>query len=294
MKATVWRWTRLTVGAAILALLVARLGSAPVTEGLAATSPAALAFAVVVTAATTWCCALRWSLVTHNLGAPMSATAAYAAYYRSQFLNAALPGGIVGDVHRGARHGFRGVVWERALGQLVQVGLTLGLLMLLPSPFRSAAAAGTVVAAAVLVVVLVVGRGHLRAVLARDLWSRLTVLSAVAVAGHLTVFVVAARTAGLTLPVTELLPLGALVLLASAVPTNVAGWGPREGVAAWTFAVAGLGADLGLTVAVVYGVMSLVATLPGVVVLVAGRRRRAGPGPNVAHVGKRLQGALHG
>jgi hypothetical protein len=61
-----------------------------------------------------------------------------------------------------------------------------------------------------------------------------------------------------------------VVLLAAGLPTNVAGWGPREGVAAWVFAAAGLGGAAGVTTAVVYGVMALVATLPGVVVLLSG------------------------
>jgi glycosyltransferase 2 family protein len=58
------------------------------------------------------------------------------------------------------------------------------------------------------------------------------------------------------------------------VPTNVGGWGPREGVAAWAFGAAGLGLDRGVTTAVVYGVMVLVASLPGAVVLVVAARRR--------------------
>ena len=65
----------------------------------------------------------------------------------------------------------------------------------------------------------------------------------------------------------SLLPLGALVLAGSSVPTSVAGWGPREGVAAWAFAATGLGAATGLTVAVTYGVLSLAATLPGILPL---------------------------
>ena len=48
-----------------------------------------------------------------------------------------------------------------------------------------------------------------------------------------------------------------------AVPMNIAGWGPREGVAAWAFAAAGLSATQGVATAVVYGVMVLVASLPG-------------------------------
>ncbi|MGH2891735.1 MAG: hypothetical protein ACRDPM_00510, partial [Solirubrobacteraceae bacterium] len=45
-------------------------------------------------------------------------------------------------------------------------------------------------------------------------------------------------------------------------------WGPREGVTAWAFGAAGLGAQRGVAAAVVYGVLVLVASLPGAVVLV--------------------------
>jgi len=62
-----------------------------------------------------------------------------------------------------------------------------------------------------------------------------------------------------------------------AVPANVAGWGPREGAAAWAFGAAGLGADLGLATAVAYGVLVFVAALPGAAVLVTARRRREQP-----------------
>jgi hypothetical protein len=86
------------------------------------------------------------------------------------------------------------------------------------------------------------------------------------------VFVVAVQVTGTGLPVGRLLPLALVVLLASAVPANIAGWGPREGAAAWAFGAVGLSAAEGVTVAVVYGVLVLVATLPGAVILVADRR----------------------
>ena len=65
-----------------------------------------------------------------------------------------------------------------------------------------------------------------------------------------------------------MLPLALLAMQAAALP-NVGGWGPREGVTAWAFAAAGLGASLGVATAVVYGLMVFVASLPGAVVLVA-------------------------
>jgi hypothetical protein len=58
-----------------------------------------------------------------------------------------------------------------------------------------------------------------------------------------------------------------LALLAMTLPVNVGGWGPREGVLAWAFAAAGLGAAQGLTIAVVYGLLAFVASLPGIGVL---------------------------
>ena len=76
-----------------------------------------------------------------------------------------------------------------------------------------------------------------------------------------------------------MLPLVLLVLLAMALPLNVAGWGPREGMAAWSFAAAGLGAAEGVATAVAYGAMVSVASLPGAVVLLVAslRRREARP-----------------
>ena len=94
-----------------------------------------------------------------------------------------------------------------------------------------------------------------------------------AVAGHLATFVLAARTVGVRTPVADLLPLALVVLVVSAVPLNLAGWGPREGAAAWVFAAAGLGAATGLATAVAFGAIVFVGTLPGAALLLAGRLR---------------------
>ena len=65
-------------------------------------------------------------------------------------------------------------------------------------------------------------------------------------------------------------------MLAMVLP-SVAGWGPREGATAWVFGAAGLGADRGVATAVVYGVMVLVASLPGALVLVGAWLARVRP-----------------
>ena len=270
---------------AIIGVLWAWLGAEPFLDGLRHTSAAALLFALVVTAGTTWCCSRRWSLLAGAIDVPVPLGEAYRACYSAQFLNATLPGGVVGDVHRGVRHGrdsgaigrgLRSVVWDRASGQVVQVGLVVLALPFLPSQLRPWAL-GLAVGIALVAVAL---RSEVRTVLGvAGVWPQVVVLSAVAAGGHVLVFVAAARTAGVTAPLHQLVPLALGVLLASAIPLNVAGWGPREGAAAWVFGAAGLGAGVGLEVAVVYGVMALVATLPGAVALWSGRLPARVPEP---------------
>jgi len=104
----------------------------------------------------------------------------------------------------------------------------------------------------------------------------IVLLSGVAVLGHVLTFLIAAHAVGVSAPASRLLPLAFIAMMAMALP-NIGGWGPREGVTAWTFSAAGLGADRGAATAVAYGVMVLAASLPGGLVLVVEwlSRRRA-------------------
>ena len=190
---------------------------------------------------TTVCCAWRWRIVARGLGVDLPLGTAVAAYYRSLFLNVTLPGGVVGDVHRGISHGrdtsdvgrgLRAVAWERSAGQVVQVVLTVAVLLVLPSPVQAADAArraraprggGGVALAARVRPAAPVRWARLRGVAARDLrdgllarraWPAVALASALVVAGHAVTFLIAARTAGATAPASELLPLALLVLLA--------------------------------------------------------------------------------
>jgi glycosyltransferase 2 family protein len=267
-----WRapgWLNAAVAAGTLAILVWRLGTGPFLDGLRTVDAGALAAASGLAVLTTVCCAWRWRIVARGLGIELPLGTAVAAYYRSIFLNLTLPGGVVGDVHRGMRHGLRAVVSERAAGQVVQLLVTAAVLLVLPSPVQGVMPlVALAVLAAVAAIALAVRRWPAVGPSWRA-WPGIALASAVVVAGHALTFVIAARTAGATASVTELLPLALLVLLAAALP-NIGGWGPREGVTAWAFAAAGLGASLGVATAVVYGVMVFVASLPGAA-LVIGR-----------------------
>ncbi len=297
---------RVAATGTVLYFVVRQLGAAPFRDGLRAITWPAVGGAVTLTVLTSVFSAWRWRVVARALGVDIGLPAAVSAYYRSLFLNSVLVGGALGDVHRGVTHGrregdvvrgLRAVAWERLCGQVIQAMLTVVVLLTLPSPVRPAlpyVLAGLAgVAACVALVVRGAPRGRrsrlartarvlsddLRCgLLARDVWPQVTLASVLNVAGHTAVFVIAARTAGSTAPLGELLPLLMVVQTAVVIPLSIGGWGLREGTAAWAFAAAGLGAALGVMATTLYAVIMLIAVTPGAGLLLgdAVRRRRGG------------------
>lgn len=331
-RQALWAWARILAGGAILAVLLWRVGSSAFLDGLRVLDGRTLAVALGIGLLTTAGSAWRWCLVARGLGIRLPFGSAVADYYRALFLNAALPGGILGDVHRAVRHGrdvgdvgrgVRAVVLERTAGQLVVVTVSLLVLATNPMVLRAgldlvSAAPPAVVVVTPLAVALTVavaigaraatrprrgagagagaadgasdgaarwtralrtaGSDVRRGLLTRGNWPWIALSSVLVLAGHLATFIVAARTAGASAPVGLLVPLLLLALLAMSLPLNIGGWGPREGVCAWAFGAAGLSAAQGLTVAVVYGLLAFVASLPGAAVLLTRwlATRRAG------------------
>lgn len=286
-----WRWL---AGALVLILVVREVGSDSVLDGLRALDLRVVLLGACLAVVTTVASAWRWTLVARELGVAITLPRAVAACYRAQFLNTVLPGGVLGDVHRGVVHGrstgetgrtLRAVAWERFAGQVVQAVLAVVVLAVVPSPVRPALpwlVAGLALAVAVVVVLVRrtpdrdawwsraarVVRDDVRlALLVRRSWPGIVVASAVATAGYVTTLVLAARAVGVDASVATLLPLALVVLVAAGLPLNLAGWGPREGMAAWAFGAAGLGASAGMATAVAYGAVVLVAGLPGLVAL---------------------------
>ncbi|MEU4160207.1 lysylphosphatidylglycerol synthase transmembrane domain-containing protein [Actinoplanes sp. NPDC026670] len=315
---SIWAWLRLMGGAGILALVMWRLGTGAFLDGLRVLDVGTLLAALGIGAATTLLSAWRWCLVARGLGMRLTLKDATADYYQALFLNAALPGGILGDVGRAVRHGkgegdlgrgVRAVVLERTAGQVVLLLVGVAVLVSVPSPVFDllathgplvAAAAGAAAMAAALIVfglrrlragrskaagVARTGMSEIRAgLLSRRNGPGVLVASAAVLAGHLATFLVAARAAGSAASLLELAPLLLLALIAMGLPINIGGWGPREGVMAWAFGAAGLSAAQGLTIAVAYGILAFVAAAPGAAVLVvrllARRAEQAAPQPS--------------
>lgn len=305
-----WPWLRLFAAVGILVAVMAILGTKSVAAGLSVITPSAIVAALGIGFATTVINALRWQLVARRVGLELELGYAVAETYRAIFLNAVLPGGVLGDVDRAVRHGrhtgelgrgARVVAIERTAGQVVLIGAAVLVLPLEPAMLvaiakrLSAIPAVGLAVVAVLVAAAIVGiakarrststarwrrlmhetAGDVRAgALSRASWPGLLGLSAAALAGYIALFVVAARAAGVTAPTIALLPPLLLALMAMGLPISVGGWGPREGVAALTFWMAGLTAPMGVTTSVAYGALALIAALPGGIVLLTRRLAR--------------------
>ncbi|MFE2026248.1 lysylphosphatidylglycerol synthase domain-containing protein, partial [Streptomyces hygroscopicus] len=166
-------------GLAVLAALLWRLGTGAFVDGLRTvdgrTLPAALGLGLLTTVCSAW----RWCLVARGLGIRLPLGPAVAAYYRALFLNAALPGGVLGDVHRAVRHGrdagdvgrgVRAVVLERVAGQVVLIAAGVVIVLARPSLvlehtgrlIGGPGMAKVVAAVGVLSPLLVVARGAVR------------------------------------------------------------------------------------------------------------------------------------
>ncbi|MEN0085845.1 MAG: lysylphosphatidylglycerol synthase transmembrane domain-containing protein [Leifsonia sp.] len=286
------RWfllvARFVVAGAALAAVAWRVGAGPFLHGLLSLRPgvvvAAVALAFVATAAAAW----RWRLVARGLGIEVSWPRAVGMYYRSQFLNTVLPGGVLGDVHRAVDHGrsterpgraAQAVAGERIAGQLVQLVITVAVLLVAGAAFGGVlfpAIGGVLAAVTVALTAAALLSARMRRLLragvhrlrtdrrAAIALAQIAVASVVVVACHVATVVVASAAVGVRLQPDRMLTLAVVVLCAASIPVNIGGWGPREGVAAWAFAVGGSTASLGVSAATLVGVLAVVSVVPGV------------------------------
>jgi uncharacterized membrane protein YbhN (UPF0104 family) len=293
--------TRLVVGVGVLIAVIAQVGTGAMLHGLLSldgrTISAALLLAAVATVAAAW----RWRLIATRLGVELRWSTAVGMYYRSQFLNTVIPGGIVGDIHRAVSVGrsaesikqtARSVAIERSAGQVVQIALALTVLACFGAEFEGYLLAALAIGLCVIVVALLVtaaGSVRWRAALLHELrelraglgstWVsvRVAIASVIVIACHVATFTIATAAVGENVPPLRMLALAFVVLLGASIPLNIGGWGPREGVAGWAFALAGFGASAGVAASTLFGALTIISVAPGAIVAVvsAVRQRKA-------------------
>jgi len=255
----------------------------------------------------TFLAAERWRLTAAALGPTLDRGHALREYYLAQLVNQTVPGGVVGDAGRAVRSreqagltiAAQAVIVERFAGQAAMIAtmviaVTITTLVAggleWPGWMLGLAATITLVSLAGLGVLLVAGLvpgrfgtrvSELARTAAIALVGRRVVLPQLALSAGTTVCILAAfgfsaLAVGLSLPFGAIVTLVPLMLLTMLVPITISGWGLREGAAAALLPLAGAAVSESLAASVLFGLLGLVAVLPGAaVVWMSSRERRA-------------------
>jgi uncharacterized membrane protein YbhN (UPF0104 family) len=306
---------RLLVSVGVLALLARALDGDAVIDRLRGLRAEWVLIALALTVPQALALAWRWRFTAGRLGVSLPLRMALSEYYLGNFLNQVLPGGVSGDVVRALRHArsdvpagsaVRAVVLERLSAQAFMTCVAVVSVMSLPALTPALRVAAAAVLALSLLAVLRSARGAVASAVGvgadhtgriHRLWSdaHLAVFHPDArwvhaatalftVSTYIAVYLCAAEAVGTDAPWSRLAPLVAPVLMTMLLPITVAGWGIREAAAAGLWAAVGLSAEDGVAISVAYGVLVLVSTAPGAVVLIGmvlGGRGRTGRRPRV-------------
>jgi glycosyltransferase 2 family protein len=111
----------------------------------------------------------------------------------------------------------------------------------------------------------------LRGLCAPGVWPLQVVLSLLTVACNLACVAFAARATGTVLPFIAIVTLVPLMLTAMLLPVSAGGWGLREGAAAALWPLVGATAAAGVAASIAFGLVIMVASLPGIVMLLTPR-----------------------
>ena len=297
-----FRMIRVCVSFAALVVLAVWLDVGEVANRLGRMQPAWVSAALLLSLVQVVVSAWRWKFTAGCLGIDLPFSVAVQEYYLAMFLNQVIPGGVVGDVSRAWRHAsiqvaltaargpaVRAVILERASGQVV-MGIVAGLsVLLLPLGIDLQLKFGI---GATAIGVMGVGSwickrygqdNSVMGSLIRDARTTLFtqkvfpvqfVVSLVVVSTYVATFVIAAKAIGIETPFFVLLPLVSPVLAAMVIPVTIAGWGVREGFAAILWGSVGLAPVDGVAISVAYGLLVLLSTLPGSIVLAMGAKAK--------------------
>lgn len=276
---------------------------------------------------------LRWRFTAERIGAPLGYGRAVGDYYLAVLLNQVLAVGIAGDAARILRHrralsqdsetkgygpALRAVILERISGQLaLAVLMVVGATVWLSRGRTDVAPVGFGLAAVWLVafaVAALLSRKRLggrivaqlladarRALLARGALGLQLGLSLCIAALQMAMYLAAGRAIGISLSMTTTLEVLPLVMGATILPAALGGWGLREASLGGLFGLIGLDPAAGVAMSVTYGLLSLAASSPGLISLVAfrdGQREKIadstepGSWPALAHSGWMIGGVI--
>lgn len=260
-------------------------------------------FAILLQLISTSLAAYRWSLIMQTLNFNQTFLFYLASYFKGAFFNQALPGSIGGDAVRGLELGslgyskkeaFFGIFIDRIVGLAGLLILNLGANIvsggILPAwlfHLINALCVGGISGFLVLILLRKVAwlRKYRATRLFADLSHRFRQVYATKQAivlqlglsiiiHFLSVFSLfeLACAVGIELPLGLFLVTVPPVFLLTLIPISLAGWGVRESAMVGIFVLVGASKEMILSVSVLYGIMLIFASLPGLFVWLHGKK----------------------
>lgn len=292
------------VSLSLLALIGRQVDLQGMATALAAIPPAALVAALILQLASNCVAAGRWHLIMRRLGVPGSFTFYLQSFFKGALFNQGLPSSIGGDGLRildvarlaGRREdAVIGVFIDRFVGLAGLVLLNLAALLVNRSLLPDRVALPLLALLTLLTVTLAAlfflarldlsRRGRLLGFLGR-LSARyrqvyatapaMTLQTGLSLLTHLlamAAFAVLGNAAGLHYPLQVYLALVPPAVLLTILPVSLAGWGLREGAMVGLFLLVGADKSMVLTFSIVYGLVNLIASLPGLAVYLGQRHQ---------------------
>jgi hypothetical protein len=288
----------------LLLWIAARLVDFNLLSGIILNSnPSFIAFAIALQLASTTLAAYRWSLIMGALKFNETFTFYLTRYFKGAFFNQALPGSIGGDAVRGLelgkmgyskREAFSGIFIDRIVGLagLLILNLIANLLSghLLPTwlfNLINAISIGGITGFTLLILLRKIAwlQNYRVTQIFASLSSRFRQVysNKQAIIAQITLSVIIhflsilalfelSRAIGMTLPLSVFLVAVPPVFLLTIIPISLAGWGVRESAMVGIFLLIGAAKEMILSVSILYGVMLIVASLPGLFIWLRGKK----------------------
>lgn len=234
--------------------------------------------------------AYRWMYISKITNLKISFRHSIQFYYISTFMNNILPGGIIGDIfriyHTSERKNevlkigksMQSVIFERLSGQIMLLAFFIVSLTFYFLANKKYEAFLYLSLPSILIFILFkyflnnrikkilgnrqIGK-NLRMVFSGDIFWRHLFLSFFVVCSYILIYVISALSLGLDIDYLAFLVFSPIILFSMTLPISIGGWGIRELTALLLSLLLGLSASASISVSIIYGLLNLLCSLPG-------------------------------
>jgi len=220
-------------------------------------------------------------------------------YYISSFINNVLPGGVAGDIYRAycARESthrvinlsksVQGIVFERLSGQIMMFFIflfSLTLFFLFNEKYLAFFYTVIPVTLAILIFYFIIKKIYFNKIRSNEImlnfkrifsgiifWNH-TIISFFVVLSYIIIYIISAEAIGLSIDYFSFFVFTPIILFSMTLPVSIGGWGVRETTALLIAFLLGLSASSSISVAIMYGILNLLCSLPGLYFLLSIRK----------------------